>query len=360
MNLRSPLPTRFATPILLVAGITIVAALASTGSVSLQQTIMEMFINVVLVVGLYTFSGNSGVLSFGHTSFMAIGAYVTAALTMPPLLKQQPPLGLPGFLVDAHLSLLPAALIAGVAAGLIGAIVAVPLMRLTGLAAGIGTFALFLICQDVIKNASTLTAGEESLVGIPISDTVWSTWGWAVAVVLVAFAYQTSRAGLRLRASRDNEAAAAAAGVDIRRERRIALALSAVIAGVGGALYSNLLGVLSVTDFSFAASFLIIAMLVVGGMTSLSGAVVGVGVVTLVVQGLRTVEAGTSVAGLEIPARPGMTEVGLALLLLLVLALRPRGIVGGLELRWPRTFRRGRTPAALATNPPLEITDDVA
>src|SRR5262249_55199240 len=151
--------------------------------------------------------------------------------TMPAVLKSSAPLNPPHFIEAANVRFLYAALISAAVAGAVAALVGVPLMRLSGLSAGIGTFAFLLITQDLLRNSTSLTAGEESLVGVPLTTTMWSAFAWACAILVVAFAYQQSRFGLRLRASRESEAAAAASGIRIRRERWLAFVLSACMVG---------------------------------------------------------------------------------------------------------------------------------
>ncbi len=325
----------------------IVVAAATAGPASLERTATVMVINVVFVVGLYIFVGNSGVVSFGHASFMAIGAYTSALLTVAPATKAVQIAGLPGFLVNADWATIPAALIAGVCAALFALVVGIPLMRLSGLAAGIATLALLIIVNVVIREWESLTGGTKTMVGVPTDTTLFGAVVWAVIAMAVAFLYQESRFGLRLRSSREDELAAKAIGVNVVRERLLAFMLSAFFTGVGGALYGHFLGVFAPTTFFFSITFLVIAMLVVGGINSLAGATVGVIVISGVAEGLRRVEAGIDLGFAEIPSRRGVREVGLGIVLLLILLLRPSGITGSKEIVWPFTRWAGeRRPSA--------------
>ena len=312
------------------------------GPDSLDRVVVGMVINLILVVGLYTFVGLSGVFSFGHAAFMAIGAYTAAILTIPPETKPFVLPDLPGFLGDLHLDPFPATLAAGALAALVGLVLAVPLARLSGLTAGLATFAVLVIVNVVAKNWQQLTHGTAGVSGIPTATTVWGALAWALVATAAVWALQRSRIGLRLRASREQEAAARSIGIGVARERAIAFVVSAFFAGVAGALLAMFIGSANPDAFFLDITFLMVAMLVVGGTTSLAGAVIGTIVISAAAEILRRVEGGIDLGVVELPSRPGLREVGLALLMLAILILRPDGITGGRELRW--TAGRGSRP----------------
>jgi branched-chain amino acid transport system permease protein len=321
--------------LLLVALVAAVTGLTSLGSASLDQTLVNALINLTLVVGLYIFIGNSGVFSFGHIGFMAIGAYVGALLTIPVELKQVLLLDLPGFISDAHMATIPAIIVSGLVAAAVAAVLAVPLMRLSGLVAALGTLAILLIVNVVARNWNEITNGTRGMSGIPTDTTIWSALVWALVAMAIAFAFQEIRVGRRLRASREDEVAARSVGVSVSRERGIAFVVSAFIMGIGGALYAQSLGSISPDAFFLNITFLTIAMLVVGGVGSLSGAVVGTIVVSVVAELFRRAESGIDIGALHIGGRPGEREVALAIVMLAILLLRPKGLVGGREITWP-------------------------
>src|SRR5579864_4595568 len=131
------------TPIILVVALLVIAAVTyQFGSRAFNRTAVEMFINIVVVVGLYVFVGNSGLLSFGHISFMCLGAYMTAWLTIPPVMKSITLKGLPTWLLHTQLPMWVATPISGVFAALFALIVGRVIMRLSGIAASIATFGL--------------------------------------------------------------------------------------------------------------------------------------------------------------------------------------------------------------------------
>jgi branched-subunit amino acid ABC-type transport system permease component len=307
----------------------------SLGPGSLDRVVLGMVINLILVVGLYAFVGLSGVFSFGHAAFMAIGAYAAAILTIPEGTKAFVLPDLPGFLADAQLHPFPATLVAGGIAGLVALVLSLPLSRLSGLTAGLATFAVLVIVNVVAKNWQQVTHGTAGVSGIPTATTIWGALGWALAALTTAWALQRSAIGLRLRASREQDAAARSLGIGVAWERAVAFVVSAFFAGVAGALLGMFIGSANPDAFFLNVTFLMVAMLVIGGMTSLAGAVTGTIVISAAAEILRRIEGGIDLGVVELPSRAGLREVGLALLMLGILILRPDGITGGREVGWP-------------------------
>jgi len=340
------LKTRLAAAWPLLSLLLILIAVASIGSnlspVNQRHTI-EILINVVLVVGLYVFVGNSGVLSFGQMSFMSIGAYATAILTIPVIQKNFLLPDLPGFLASAELAPVPAALAAGLVALAFGLLIVVPISRLSGLAASLAMFAVLVIVYQVETNWDAVTRGTRTMLGVPTETTIWSALVWAGIVVALAFAYQRSSAGLRLRATREDEFAARAAGISIPRERAIAFLISAFIVGIGGFLYAQFQGAFTPAAFYTHVTFLTIAMLVIGGQKSLAGAVVGAVVVSVLSFFFNNLQDGFSAGPIDFGGRDGLSDTLLAAFILLTLLFRRDGIMRGREFqfRLPNLRRNG-------------------
>ena len=229
----------------------------------------------------------------------------------------------------------------GVVAAVVAAVLAVPLMRLDGLAAGLATFAVLVIVRTVANSWDQVTNGAAGLSGLPISTDMNQALVWVLIAMVAALLFQNTGLGLRLRGSREDYHAARSIGVSVHGERRVAWVFSAFLVGVGGGLYGQYLGSFNANAFYLSLTFTTLAMLVVGGLTSLSGAVVGSLVISFVAEFLNRVEQGVHVGPVHIPARPGLREVGLAAIMLAILILRPRGLTNGRELPWPTWRRRG-------------------
>jgi branched-chain amino acid transport system permease protein len=318
---------------LLVAGVVLLVIVGVlSGLKPLQLSLTEMMIRMTIVVGLYVFIGNSGILSFGHIGFVCIGAYAAGWATADPSWKQLMLSGLPSFLQDEEYPFL----VAQAGAMILPAIVALALgpaiMRLRGIGASIATFAFLMIIQSWYSNWDSVTAGASSLARLPTVVDPWIGLAFAVGAIAVAYLFQISRWGLMLRASRDDDIAAKASAVRVVRERLIAFVLSAAIVGAGGGLYAEFLGSMTVDEFYLEMTFVTLAMLVVGGIGSLSGAVVGVVAVTFVIEFLRTLEHGFSLGGVTLLLPSGSQEIGLGVVMALILILRPAGLIGGREI----------------------------
>jgi len=324
---------RYQTPALLVLALGVLACIEfAVPNESLRLTLAEMFIRVTVVVGLYVFVGNSGIISFGHIGFMCIGAYAAAWATAEPTFKSIMLQGLPPILQENQFPFAVAMLGAILLPAAVALVLGIALMRLAGVASSIATFAFLIIVNNVYSNWDGVTAGVSSIVGIPAVVGPWTAFGFAALAVIVAHLLQISRYGLMLKASRDNEVAARASGVNILRMRLVAFVVSAAIVGAGGGLAAQFLGILTVDSFYLSLTFITLAMLVVGGMSSLSGAVLGVVAVTAIIEVLRVFERGVSLGGSSVALPAGGQEIGLGVVMALILIFRPSGLSAGREL----------------------------
>jgi branched-chain amino acid transport system permease protein len=318
---------QLAVPVALVVAAALVATLVSQ---STESYFIDALVKVSIVVALYVFIGNSGVLSFGHISFVALGAWVAGVLSVPVSEKPAIMPNLAGFLRDRAVGNVPSLALAALVGGVFALVVGLALMRLSGLAAGIATFAVLEIVHNVLRNYEKIGPGLNTFSSVPETTGVWQATLGALLVIAVAFAYQRSRFGRLLRATREDPAAASAVGVSVYRQRLGAFVLSGVLAGFAGGLYVHLLPV-NTESLYLDLTFITLAMLVVGGSTSLWGAVVGALAVSALDSFLANAENGVSLFGgtLDLPAGTRLVVVGA--LMALVLIARPTGITGGRE-----------------------------
>jgi branched-chain amino acid transport system permease protein len=333
---RSPIRRSLATPILLALLLLAFAMVAwAVGSKPFNQTIIDIFLKVIFAVGLWVFIGNSGVISFGHIAFACLGGYVAAWTTIKPMLKGTSMPGLPDWLMQTEIPYWAAAGVGAGWAALWALIFGAVLMRLSGIAASIATFAMLAMINSIYSNWESVTAATSSVVGIPIIRTVWPYLIAAILAVVVAWAYGISRFGLALRAARDEPTAAAASGVNIPRMRLIAFTVSGAIMGMGGALYAHSIGIVTPDTFYLGLTFITLSMLVVGGIGSLSGAVLGVLILSTLIQALRWLEAGVAIGTTTFTLPGGVQEIALGVVMILILMFRPAGIMGNRELTLP-------------------------
>jgi branched-chain amino acid transport system permease protein len=271
-----------------------------------------VLIYAILTLGLNFTVGWTGQVSLGHAGFWGIGAYTTALLT-------------------AKLAAWPAAaamIVAGGLAGLAGVLLGLPTLKLKGHYLALATIGFGETIQLVFNNWRPVTGGADGIVGIPalsIGGFAFSTETRAyylLLVAVVAFAAAARRLrdstfGRAFMAVRDNELAADVAGVPTTTTKTLAFALSAVYAGMAGSLYAHLLRYISPDVFGFEQSLLMLSMLVIGGLGSIAGALVGAVVGVAVPEVLRVF---------------GVYYMAVyALLVIAVIVFMPAGIVGALH-----------------------------
>jgi branched-chain amino acid transport system permease protein len=311
----------------LVALAALVGTLVST---STETYVINALVNVAIVVALYVFIGNSGVLSFGHISFVAVGAWAAGVLSMP---VQEKPAIMPhlfGLLGDHTIGNVWSLALAAAVGGAYALVVGLPLMRLSGLAAGIATFGVLEITHNVLRYWEKIGPGLNTFSAVPETTGLMQAALGAGLAVVVAFAYRRLRFGRLLSATREDSAAARAVGVSVYRQRLVAFVLSGAIAGFAGGLLVHMLPV-NTESVYLDLTFITLAMLVIGGATSLWGAVVGALAVSAVDSFLAEAESGIHLFGRSVDLPAGTRIVVVGALMALVLILRPAGLTGGRE-----------------------------
>jgi len=322
--------------------------LGITVSASTQTYFIDSLVNVSIVVALYVFIGNSGILSFGHISFVAVGAWTAGVLSVPATEKAAIMPDLAHLLRKTTVGNVPSLALAAVLGGAWALIVALPLMRLSGLAAGIATFGVLEITHNLLQYENRIGPGLNTFSSVPETTGLRQAAIGALLVIGAAYAYGRSRFGRLLRATRDDAPAARAVGVSVYRQRLVAFALSGVLAGFAGGLYVHLLP-LQAGGLYLDLTFITLAMLVIGGASSLWGAVVGALAVSALDSLLAELENGLTAFGHTFDLHAGTRVVVEGVLMALVLIVRPSGLTGGREFRLPRLLRRTSPPASEPT-----------
>jgi ABC-type branched-subunit amino acid transport system permease subunit len=262
---------------------------------------------IVIALGLNLLLGYTGQISLGHAGFVAIGAYGSTILTLR--------LGLP-FVV--------AALVGAALAAIAGLLVGLPALKVRGYYLALVTLAFGEIVQVVARQAKLLTGGNDGLTvpapelaGLRIGTPAHSYYLlWVVALISIVFTMNVarSRAGRAFQCVRDSEIAAQAVGISLTRYKLYAFVLSAFLAGLAGALYSVLNLYLHPDDFNFGRSVLYLMMVVVGGLGTTAGSVLGAVLLAALPEGLRRFQ--------------DFQELVFAALLLGSIILMPPGLVG--------------------------------
>lgn len=305
-----------------------------------QQLFIFSAIYAIVAVSLALTSGFTGVFSLGQIGFMGIGAYVSAILSMPPTVKQPMLLpGLPSWLATfdstgwhPQAALLFACLISGVVAALIAALVGAPLMRLSGNYVAVATMGFLIIVHSILVNWDEVTRGARGLSQIPTSTTPWTAYAWLAIAVYVALRLRNSPYGRAMIATRENLIASRGVGVNVLRTRLLAFVVSAFLTGVAGSLLAHQIGTVAPSTFYFATTFNVIIMVVLGGMGSISGAVVGAVIMIITPEVLRPLEAGFAIGPWQVGALYGLSNIILAVAFILIMIFRPQGLFGEREL----------------------------
>ncbi|MDA2989670.1 MAG: branched-chain amino acid ABC transporter ATP-binding protein/permease [Actinomycetota bacterium] len=304
-----------------------------------QLLVTSSLVLLTGVMALQIFSGNSGILSFGHVGFVGIAAYATGILVMPSAVKQTSLPELPWGLAGIELPIWQGMIVGILVATVVGVVSGLVIARL-GDAASIATLAVLIVLHGLMVGAEPFTRGSQTFYGVPRFTNITVAGIVAILAVIVARLFRDSRIGMHLRASRDDELASSSSGVRVQYARLISWVLSSAVAGAMGAAYAGLLGAFSPRDFYFTLTLTLLTMLIVGGSGSVAGGVMGAIIVTLIIEILRRVGDANELFGL--------TNAGLAIIILLTLYFRPKGLLGFREPEETLAYRRA--PAEIATS----------
>jgi branched-chain amino acid transport system permease protein len=338
---------RLVTGLLMVGGLAIaLALLEGSGAGVLESQVTMLGIYVILTVSLNLASGFTGLFSLGHIGFMAIGGYVAAILTLPVGSKDallRLPDWLAGVAFDAMLGPIPvgwlaATLIGALVAALVATLVGAVIMRLSGSFVAVATLGFLIIVRVFLINLDDFTRGSRPFSNIPHLTNLWWTWAGVVLAVYVVWRIKRSPWGRQMFAQKADGWASQSVGIPVLRPRLLAFVVSAFFCGVAGSLYAHHLTTMSPSAFYFDITFTVMTMLVVGGLGSVSGSVLGAALIVAVSEGLRRAEDATLLYG--------MSGIVLGAFFLAVIIFRPEGIMGQRELSFAGLRRLLRRDAS--------------
>jgi branched-chain amino acid transport system permease protein len=270
-----------------------------------MQILVNIGIGIVLALGLNLITGITGQLSLGHAAFMSIGAFTSAIITI-----NNPE-------IPFSLNLL----IAGMVATGFGVIIGFPTLRLSGDYLAIATLGFAEIIKVIFLNLNITNKALGLSVPPPSTEIPLPIFVWGTTILtIIAMAFiQESRFGRALKAIREDEIAAEAMGVNVTRYKIQAFAIGAFVAGVGGGLYAHFIAYINPSDFGFLKSIDILNMIVLGGLGSIPGVILGSAVLTIAPEFLRFME------------QYRMLVYGALLVFMMI--FRPNGLLGGVDFR---------------------------
>lgn len=283
-------------------------------------------INVVLSLSLNLVNGYTGLFSLGHYGFMAVGAYVTAILTMAKESKEAYYMIEPAYdwILKLHMPLIPALIVSGLIAALFGFLISLPVLRLNDDYLAIASMGFAEIILVLIRTQFRLTNGALGLKGVP--RTTSSLLYSVVAIIMIVFMLTLTKSnkGRNLIAIRENEIAARAVGINAFRHKVISFTWSSFWAGVGGGLMATLIGTVNPMQFTFQLTFNILLMVVLGGMGKIWGNVIAAILVTFALEILRFLDEPMDILFIKSDGLPGLRMVIFSLLLIVMVNLRAK------------------------------------
>lgn len=328
--------------------LTVVAILVLFGLSFVVQdgvdTYIRRIINLCLIYAIIGLSMNitngfAGQFSLGQAGFMTIGAYMVGIFTVPVNLRADVFYAVPmnPYLVNIYMPLWLALILGGLLAALVAGLIGTPVLRLRGDYLAIATLGFSEIIRIIITNANTITNGALGIKNIPsLNDVRYIFLATAVAYVLISLLLSSSY-GRAFKAIREDEIAAEAMGIDLFHHKNMAFMVSAFFAGIGGGLYGALLGTVDPKNFLFTLTYNFLLIIVLGGMGSITGSMLGAVIVTAGLEYLRVFDEPLEIMGVAIPLfRPGLRMVVFSLLLMACVLFWRHGIMGTREFTWDK------------------------
>ena len=319
--------------ILLVIPLTVLAVTAHFFfSEPTRITITYLFITLIAALGFYMFIGTSGVASFGHVAFMNIAAHLQALLTLEVATKAELLPNLPFFLANVHLGFVPALLITVVSVGVFAFLIGVPFCRMGDAGTVIVTLCFLVVIYEISLVWTDVTRGVKSIYDVPQYCGLWTAFGFAMAAILLARFFKDSVAGIRLGASAENREAAESLGVNVPNLRLLAWVISTIVMAVAGALLTHFLTLVNYDLFYLDLAFTLLAMVIIGGVATVSGAVIGAVFWTVVMELLERLGEGPAIGPVHFPEIHGLTMIGTGVVIMAVMFWKRDGITGWFEI----------------------------
>jgi len=299
---------------------------------------------IVLAVSYNLINGITGQFSLGPNAFLAVGAYTSSILTLSPEEKLRTfivePMAWP--LSEISVSFPISLVAAGALAALTAFLVAVPVFRVRGDYLAIVTLGFGEVVQVLTNNLVPITNGPLGLKGLYPYTNLWWSWGVCIVAVFCVTRLVRSSYGRAMKAVREDETAAQAMGINAFWTKTLAFTFGTFLQGVAGGLLAHLVTTISPSLFTFFLTFNLLIIIVIGGLGSTTGSVIGAILFVWGGELLRAVEEPITLFGYEYQGIPGMRMVIFSFLLILVMLFARSGIMGRREFSWQGLFDWGR------------------
>jgi branched-chain amino acid transport system permease protein len=313
---------------------------ANSAKYSYQISILERSaIYAVVAVSMNLLTGFTGLFSLGQAGFMAIGAYTVAILTIPVDNRASVYYvdGIAPAIANLQCPFWLALIIAGLISAGVAALIGIPVLRLKSDYLAIATLGFSEIIRAVIAapQLNKVTNGSYGLKNIPGFPNLFVAFGLCALCILLMVLLINSSYGRAFKALREDEVAAQAMGLNLFRYKELAFVISSFFTGVGGGLLAIFMRSIDSKTFSINLTYDILLIVVLGGIGSITGSVIGAFLVTAGREWLRFFDNPLTIGGVDIPLfRSGFRMVIFSILLMAVVLFYRRGIMGSNEFSW--------------------------
>ncbi len=309
--------------------------------------IEKSLVYAVVALSMNIVTGFTGLFSLGQAGFMALGAYTTAILTIPVASRANVYYmnGILPVLENAVLPIPIALIIGGIVAAIFAALIGIPVLRLKSDYLAIATLGFSEIIRAVIASPmmDKITNGSYGLKSIPGFNSSLECFIYSLICIVIMILIINSSTGRDFKAIREDEIAARAVGIDLFKTKELSFVVSSFFTGVGGGLLAMFMRSIDSKTFQITLTYDILLIVVLGGIGSITGSIIGAFFVTAGKELLRFFDEPFAVAGVDIPLfRPGFRMVIFSILLMIVVLFFRKGLLGGNELtiRHLKKFRR--------------------
>ncbi len=334
--------TKLSVSIIIIAIIGVLLYLSETflGGFNLQL-VRLMGINSIIAIGVNITNGYTNIFSLGFGGIMLVAAYTSIMFTMPISYKEAA-LNLPIWLQQAQLPLLPAMLIGAVLGVVTSVVLVLPAFRLRGHYFILASIGINLVIANLAENMHDYTQGSHGLRNVPAYTDSWWIYGILLLTVIFVWRLMHSKYGRALISISKDQRLAAVMGVDIVRYKIYSFIIGSFIVAVGGVLWVHLIQCINPQAFNLMFVFELIAMLAIGGIGTISGAILGATIVTIFTQAAAPIQEGFVLFSLNIPPMYGLVNLLMAIIIIVIMIYRPDGIMKGKEFSFEPIFRRFR------------------
>lgn len=333
---------------LVLAGV-IVVALILVGTVasptSMLYKVLQMgAIYALLAVTMNLLNGFTGLFSLGQAGFMTLGAYTFAVLTIPVNSKAGVYylFGVTDVLKNVELPWFVALIIAGAVSALFAFLIGMPMLRLKSDYFAIATLGFAEVVRIVVasKPMNRITNGSMGLTKIPGFSNFFVPFIVSGICIAIIALIMRSTYGRAFKAVRDDEIAAESMGINLSKTKLLSFVISSFFAGIGGALMTMFTGAVSSTTFTIAITYFILLIVVIGGMSSITGSVISAFIVISAREWwLRFLDQETYIGSFKVPLlRTGFRMVVFSVILMIVVLFFKNGLMGNRELSWDHFF----------------------